>query len=525
MQDERRLDARGAVPLGALGGVAPDARAGPGRCASRARRRPRSRPPCPRGADPRCRRRCRSRTASCPRAASCRRPAPRRTTRRRPRAPRRACALRARPAGRSNRPGRAPPARARAAAAGGGAGRDPRAAPAAGTRRRRARLRAPRRRRAARSRSRAAAAARARRARRPCRPRRAAARSCRSPRRPGPTCRPRAPPAPCACRRLRVRRGVRRAPRRARDAAARPAAAGRTARSRSRRRRRPRGPPGLRSAGSPRRAPRRRSAAPRSKRLPISTASSPCTITPAMRWPRSRAARSPAAASSKSSSSTIASTASLPAAPSSSARRRRRPPAAPAPEGVSLTGRTTALRARSSSSSRPELDEPGVDRVELRQQQAVQRLAEPPLGARDELAHARGAGGRALGARRGDAPDAEEVGRRTGREARHGELGRRVADVDARDQHRLFGEPAAHVRAARLAHERGAQRRAACLEPVGELVELERARAAGSQRLVQLEQLLVRERDELGARGAGCRPAADCRPARRSRPAVAGPPG
>ena len=147
----------------------------------------------------------------------------------------------------------------------------------------------------------------------------------------------------------------------------------------------------------------------------------------------------------------------------------------------------------------PELDEPGVDRVELGQQQAVQRLAEPPLGARDELAHARGAGRRALRARRGGPPDAEEVGRGARREPRHGELGRRVADVDARDQHRLFGQPAAHVGAARLAHERGAQRGAARLEPIGELVELARARAAGPQRLVQLEQLLVRERHELGA--------------------------
>ena len=34
----------------------------------------------------------------------------------------------------------------------------------------------------------------------------------------------------------------------------------------------------------------------------------------------------------------------------------------------------------------PELDEARVDRIELRQQQAVQGLAEAPLGARDEIA-------------------------------------------------------------------------------------------------------------------------------------------
>ena len=77
-----------------------------------------------------------------------------------------------------------------------------------------------------------------------------------------------------------------------------------------------------------------------------------------MRCPRSRAAQSRAAASSKSSSSTIASTGSGPAASPSSSILRRRPPAAPAPDGVSLTGRTTALRARSSCSSLPSSTRP-----------------------------------------------------------------------------------------------------------------------------------------------------------------------
>ena len=66
--------ARREWPLGALGGVAPDAEQP---CADARHELARARgddSPRPRGADPRCRRRCRSRTASCPRAASC--PAP-----------------------------------------------------------------------------------------------------------------------------------------------------------------------------------------------------------------------------------------------------------------------------------------------------------------------------------------------------------------------------------------------------------------------------------------------------------------
>ena len=150
------------------------------------------------------------------------------------------------------------------------------------------------------------------------------------------------------------------------------------------------------------------------------------------------------------------------ASPSSSASRRRRPPAAPAPGRRLADGAHDGVAREVELLEPAELDEAGVDRVELGQQQPVQRLAEAPLGARDELAHARGAGRRALRAGRRDAPDAEEVGRGARREARDGELRRGVADVDARRRASAYdGEPAAHVGAARLAHERGARARAA----------------------------------------------------------------
>ena len=51
--------------------------------------------------------------------------------------------------------------------------------------------------------------------------------------------------------------------------------------------------------------------------------------------------------------------------PARSARARRTPAATPSPDGVELAGRAIAARTRSTSSSPPELDQSGLDRVEL----------------------------------------------------------------------------------------------------------------------------------------------------------------
>ena len=109
----------------------------------------------------------------------------------------------------------------------------------------------------------------------------------------------------------------------------------------------------------------------------------------------------------------------------------------------------------------------------------MHRLAEPALGPGDELAHARSAGCRALRPGGRGAPHPEEVGSRAGRDPGDGELRGGVADVDPGDEHRLGREAAAHVCAARLEHERGAEDGSAGLQPPRELLELERARAAG----------------------------------------------
>ena len=114
---------------------------------------------------------------------------------------------------------------------------------------------------------------------------------------------------------------------------------------------------------------------------------------------------------------------------------------AQAPAGGSGPGRRLADRAHHGVAREvqllepPELDQAGVDGVELGEQQAVHGLAQPPLGARDELADPRGAGGRALRSRRLGAPHAQEVGCAAGHEAGDGELRRGVADIDASDQH------------------------------------------------------------------------------------------
>ena len=503
VQHERRLDARRAVPLGALGTVARRRRGVPGRCAVTSSPAPavttavpsrcRSTVPPPmsitngvvpaRGVVPA------PSTAACDSAqTTCAPPgvrsastssspleSPRASTRERERAPPLQAAAQAGILGRLGQPA-------------------PERVEHAFVRARRAAQRGHRARRRA--------AARARRAPLPCRRRRAGARSCRSSRPRGRPCPPRARRAPCAGPPPRARRDGRRAPRPARGRAARPAAADPRARSRSPPARRPRARRARRSGRIAASGTSSTIGRSRSKRLPISTASSPCTITPAMRWPRSRAARSCAAASSKSSSSTIASTAR--------GRRRRQlvePAQAPAgrarrPDGVSLTGRTTALRARSSSSSRPSSTRPvstGSSSASSRRcNGSPRRRSARATSSLTPAAHAVEPFAPVVAVRQ----HAEEVGRG----ARRRGARRRAPSSSCRRRRprRALASPHAvsprrtYARAPRARARRTASR-VARLQPVGELVQLERSGAAGAQRLVELEQLLVRERHELGA--------------------------
>src|SRR6185503_21119751 len=63
----------------------------------------------------------------------------------------------------------------------------------------------------------------------------------------------------------------------------------------------------------------------------------------------------------------------------------------------------------------------------------------------------------------------------------------------------LRNQAAAHVRSSRLAHQGGATLCAALVERSRERVELVRRGAAGSEHLVELEELVVRESRQLRA--------------------------